>query len=60
LAAERAALGNTWYSQEYENLFCERVDAVFRMEDVARAVTDEVKPLFEGAVEDNIKPLEAA
>jgi hypothetical protein len=57
LKAERAALGNTWFRQEYEGHFAERIDAVFRMEDVARAVTDEVKPLFEGAVEDNVKPL---
>jgi hypothetical protein len=58
LKSERTALGNVWYQQEYENVFCERIDAVFRMEDVARAVTDEVAPLFKAPVEDNVKPLE--
>jgi hypothetical protein len=46
LASERRALGETWFRQEYLCEFADVVDAVFRTEDIERAVTDEVKPLF--------------
>jgi len=34
------------------------MDAVFRMSDIERAVTDDVKPLFDTPPGDNVKPLE--
>jgi hypothetical protein len=46
LDEERNALGDWWFRQEY---FCEFVDTndqVFRSEDIERAFTDDVKPLF--------------
>ena len=58
LAAELAALGKTWFSQEYECRFVETVDAVFRMDDIERSITDEVTPLFETPPDDDdVKPL---
>jgi hypothetical protein len=53
LAAELAALGKTWFSQEYECRFVETIDAVFRMDDIERSITDEVKPLFETPPDDD-------
>lgn len=59
LQSERAALGRSWFSQEYECQFMETIDAVFRMEDIRRSITDEVKPLFETPPDDDyVKPLE--
>ena len=55
---ERAALGQMWFEQEYFCRFVDVVDAVFRMDDIERSITDEVTPLFEtppGAV----RPLSA-
>jgi hypothetical protein len=46
LETEKAALGETWWSQEYGCRFIQTVDAVFRYEDIQRALSDEVKPLF--------------
>jgi hypothetical protein len=58
LAAERQALGETWYRQEYACHFAEMVDAMFRMEDIEKAISEEVKPLFSGPPTDpDIKPL---
>jgi hypothetical protein len=58
LAAELAALGKTWFSQEYECQFVETVDAVFRMDDIERSITDEVAPLFETPPDDDdVRPL---
>ena len=46
LAAERRALGGQWFAQEYEGAFVASADTVFRPEDVARAISAEVAPLF--------------
>ena len=45
LAAERRALGDTWFRQEYQCEFTETADQVFRAEDIARAFSDDVQPL---------------
>lgn len=50
LAEEREALGPWWYAQEYECRFMETTDQVFRSEDVRRALTEEVAPLFGGGL----------
>jgi hypothetical protein len=46
LETEKAALGETWFSQEYQCRFVETVDAVFRYDDIRRALSDDVEPLF--------------
>jgi len=46
LEEERKVLGPWWYGQEYECRFMATTDAVFAMEVIERAVTDEVRPLF--------------
>jgi Terminase large subunit, T4likevirus-type, N-terminal len=46
LEEERASLPPRVYRQEYECSFEETEDMVFSYEQVARAITDEVKPLF--------------
>ena len=46
LAAERRALGDAWYRQEYGCEFLASADTVFRPEDVARAISAEVEPSF--------------
>jgi hypothetical protein len=46
LEAEKAALGESWFKQEYECAFLDAVGALFRYEDIRRAITDDVKPLF--------------
>ena len=46
LAEERAALGERWFRQEYLCEFVDADDAVFRREEIDRAITDEVEPLF--------------
>ena len=46
LEAEKSALGATWFSQEYGCQFIETVDAVFRYDDINRALSDDVEPLF--------------
>jgi hypothetical protein len=50
LAEERKTLGRWLYEQEYECVFGENIDAVFRHEDIKAAITDEFEPLFAGAV----------
>jgi hypothetical protein len=47
LSEERAALGEAWYRQEYENSFEEVDDAVFDYDLVQRALDPSVKPLIE-------------
>ncbi len=47
LEEERNALGDWWFRQEYLCEFVDTNDQVFRSEDIERAFTDEVKPLFE-------------
>jgi hypothetical protein len=49
LAEERRSLGDWWFRQEYECLFVESDDSVFRYEDVMAAISSEVVPLFGGA-----------
>ena len=46
LEEERRALGPWWYRQEYECQFSESTDSVFSYDDVQRAVTGDVTPLF--------------
>lgn len=58
MQSERRALGDTWYRQEYLCEFADVADAVFRTEDIERAVTDEVKPLFAAPpTDDTVTPL---
>src|SRR4051794_32475788 len=46
LAEERRALGDAWYRQEYGCQFMQAAGQVFSAEDIARAVSSDVKPLF--------------
>jgi len=48
LAAERAAIGEWWYAQEYGCAFSDTTDQVFRTRDIEAALTDDVAPLFAG------------
>jgi hypothetical protein len=48
LEEERRTLGKWLYEQEYECVFGENIDAVFRHEDIRAAITDEFEPLFGG------------
>ena len=54
LQNERKALGDLWFRQEYECQFADVIDAVFRMADIERALTDDVKPLFETAPDEGL------
>jgi Terminase large subunit, T4likevirus-type, N-terminal len=45
LAEERAALGDHWYSQEYELVFRDVIDSLFRQEDIDSALACDVAPL---------------
>ena len=46
LADERRALGERWFLQEYFCEFTDATDAVFSRDDILRAVTGDVAPLF--------------
>jgi hypothetical protein len=46
LAEEQRALGDTWFRQEYCCEFLQSSDQVFRPEDIARALSADVVPLF--------------
>lgn len=46
LAEERRLLGARWYAMEYENVFGDDVAAVFSVDDIRAAATDDVAPLF--------------
>ena len=46
LDGERRALGPLWFSQEYECIFAETEDAVFRHADIEAAISTDLKPLF--------------
>src|SRR5580704_5353823 len=48
LAEERASLGEWWFRQEYLCEFGETHDNVFSYDLVMKAISDDVKPLFEG------------
>jgi hypothetical protein len=43
---ERRSMGDRWYRQEYETGFSSVIDAVFSAEDIAAAMSGDVKPLF--------------
>ena len=45
LEAERAAIGDWWFSQEYECVFRDAVDSYFRGEDI-EAMAADIAPLF--------------
>jgi hypothetical protein len=47
LAREREAIGDWWFAQEYRCEFKDAADQVFAQADVLRALSDEVRPLFE-------------
>jgi Terminase large subunit, T4likevirus-type, N-terminal len=49
LEEERRTLGPWWFAQEYECKFLDTLDQVFATEVIAKAITDEVAPLFGGA-----------
>ncbi|KAA0250584.1 terminase [Acidobacteria bacterium ACD] len=46
LDEERNALGEWWFKQEYLCEFSDTTDQFFRTEDILRAFSDEVEPLF--------------
>ena len=46
LAEERRTLGDWWFKQEYLCEFVDTVDQVFAYEDIMRAITPDVLPLF--------------
>ena len=48
LEQERQALGDLWFRQEYGCEFLETIDQVFRYDDIERALSDDVEPLFGG------------
>ena len=48
LEQERASMPAAWYRQEYECSFGEAEDAVFRIDDIRAAFSDDVRPLFGG------------
>lgn len=46
LDGERKALGEWWYSQEYECQFRQTTDSVFNYDDVRAALSEDITPLF--------------
>lgn len=48
LAEERASMGEWWFAQEYTCQFRETVDSVFPYDLVMAAISNDVKPIFEG------------
>lgn len=46
LEEERSALGEWWFKQEYLCDFADATEQFFRTEDILRAFSDEVEPLF--------------
>ena len=50
LEEERRTLGPWWFAQEYECRFMDTLDQVFATEVIHKAITDEVAPLFGGAI----------
>ena len=46
LKQERRSLGERWFRQEYYCEFVETLDQVFRLDDIRRSLSDDVKPLF--------------
>lgn len=50
LDEERRALGEWWFKQEYLCVFTETTDQVFSYDLIAAAITDDIKPLFDGGI----------
>jgi Terminase large subunit, T4likevirus-type, N-terminal len=48
LERQRAEMGEWRYAREFECVFADSEDALFRLEDIERALTDDVAPLFPG------------
>jgi hypothetical protein len=46
LEKERERIGDFWFDQEYLCRFVDSVDQIFSSDDIFRAVTSEVKPLW--------------
>jgi hypothetical protein len=57
LEGERAALGEWWFRQEYGCEFLETADQIFKVSDINRSITDDVKPLFSTAGDSTVAPL---
>ena len=58
LEQECWALGELWFRQEYRCEFADIIDAVFRLGDIERSITDDVTPLFETPPDDDdVEPL---
>ncbi len=49
LEHECAAIGDWWFNQEYMCEFVETTDQVFSYDDIMRALSSDVKPIFGGA-----------
>lgn len=49
LAEERGSMGEWWFKQEYGCEFADAQDAIFLLEDIERALTADIRPLFGGA-----------
>ncbi len=46
LEKERARIGDWWYSQEYQCIFVDNLEACFSTADIQAAITSEVEPLW--------------
>jgi hypothetical protein len=46
LESERLSMGDRWFEMAYENVFGDDVAAVFSIDDIRRAVSPDVAPLF--------------
>jgi hypothetical protein len=46
LEKEKERIGSWWFSQEYETVFVDSLDACFSTADILAAITSEVKPLW--------------
>ncbi len=49
LEEERQAMGDLFFDREYNCVFSEATDAVFRESDIMNALSDDVEPFFVGA-----------
>jgi hypothetical protein len=58
LESERQSMGDRWFEMAYENVFGDDVAAVFSLDDIRRAVSADVIPLFGPAAGDlGVRPL---
>jgi len=46
LAKEKERIGSWWFSQEYACEFVDSIDQIFSSDDIFRAITPEIKPLW--------------